>query len=157
MNLQNIEYDNELNLRLQKRNIPDSQLRPLFDFRPTQTKYTLFHSVEDSNKCSEPLFQYPDYSPSTNFNPSQKGSTEFYLKSIDEESKLQHRFMALQKADQAVYVPELSSCLYEDSMAYQKTSYFYDSVDYESRKPKNDTSQSNFYNHTRNKILKNEK
>lgn len=152
MNLQNIEYDNELNLRLQQRNIPDSHLKPLFDFRPTPTKYTLFNTVDESQKCSESLFTYPPYSPSSNFNPSQKGTTEFYLRSIDDESKLQNRFMALQKADQAVYVPELSSSLYEDSMAYQKNSYYYNNVDYGSRQPKYDLAPSKFYNHTRTNL-----
>jgi hypothetical protein len=154
MNLQNIEYDNELNLRLQKRNIPDTQLRPLFDFRPTPTKYTHFGMVEDYKKSTEPLFTYADYSPSTNFNPSHKGTTEFYLKSIDQESKLQNRFMALQKSDQAVYVPELSSSLYENSMAYQKTQYAGENVNYESRKPKGDLAPNQFFNHTRIKNIK---
>jgi hypothetical protein len=152
MNVQNIQYDNELNLRLQKRNIPDSHLRPLFDFRPTPTKYTLFNTLEDSVKSKETLFTYSNYSPSSNFNPSQKGSTHFYFQSIDEESKLQNRFMALQKADQAVYVPELTSSLYEDSMAYQKNSYYYDNVNYESRKLKYDLAPSKFYNHTKTNL-----
>ena len=34
------------------------------------------------------------------------------MKSVDVESKLRSQFMALQKADQAVYVPELHSELY---------------------------------------------
>jgi len=147
----NIEYDNQLNIRLQQRNIPDSQLRPLFDFRPTPTKYTLFHTVEDNAKSNEPLFTYNPYSPSTNFNPSQKGTTDFYLRSIDDESKLQNRFMALQKADQAVYIPELSSSLYECPMAFQKNSYYYDNVNYQSRKPKINTNQTHFFNHTKTK------
>lgn len=151
MNLQNIEYDNELNLRLQKRIIPDNGLKPLFDFRPTPTKYTLFNTVEDSKKLNEPLFSYQDYSPSTNFNPSQKGTTDFYLKSIDVETKLQNRFMALQKADQATYIPELTSTLYDMPMAYQK-SFSCEGVNYESKQPKYNLAPSNFYNHTRTNL-----
>jgi hypothetical protein len=152
MNIQNIEYDNELNLRLQKRNIPDTNLKPLFDFRPTPTKYTWFNTVENSNKGTEPLFTYSDYSPSKIFNPSQKGTTDFYLKSIDTESQLQNRFMALQKADQAVYIPELSSSLYENNMAFQNEKFSYEQVNYEGRKLKNDLAPSNFFNHTKTNL-----
>jgi len=149
MNLQNIDYDNELNVRLQQRNIPSTSLKPLFDFRPTPTKYTLFHTVEERNKGTEPLFKYTDYSPSTIFNPSQKGTTDFYFKKIDDETKLQNRFMALQKSDKAVYVPELSSSLYSDSMAYHKTRFPYENVNYESRELKYDLDPSIFYNNTK--------
>lgn len=152
MNVQNIEYDNELNLRLQTRNIPSTHLKPLFDFRPTPTKYTWFNTVENTKMGSEPLFTYNDYSPSNVFNPSQKGSTEFYLKSIDTETKLQNRFMALQKSDQASYIPELTSVLYENPMAYQNVKFSYDSVNYDSRKCNNNLAPSTFFNHTRTNI-----
>ena len=152
MNLKNIEYDNELNLRLQTRNIPSANLRPLFDFRPTPTKYSWFGSVEDTRQGHEPLFTYSKYDPTKVFNPSQKGSTDFYLNSIDQESRLQNRFMALQKADQAVYVPELSSTLYEDKMAYKKALYECENVNYESRKVKESLAPSQFFNHTRTNL-----
>lgn len=151
MNLENIQYDNELNIRLQQRNIPDTALKPLFDFRPTPTKYTLFNTLEDSSKSKEPLFTYSEYSPAGVFNPSQKGTTEFYLKSIDVETKLQNRFIALQKADQAVYVPELTSSLYDMPMAYRK-SFSYEGVNYQTKPLKYDLAPSQFYNHTRTNL-----
>lgn len=152
MNLENIDYDNELNLRLQSRNVPDSQLKPLFDFRPTPTKYTWFGSVEDSKKCHEPLFTYKDYSPYHNFNPSQKGSSDYFFNSIDQESKLQNRFMALQKSDQAVYIPEFTSSLYDMPMAFQKTASECEDVNYKSKQLKYNLAPDTFFNHTKTNL-----
>jgi hypothetical protein len=55
-----------------------------------------------------------DYSQKI-FNPGDRAPVDFYMKSIDLESKLRSQFMALQKSDQSVYVPELSSDLYQFS------------------------------------------
>ena len=45
------------------------------------------------------------------------------MRNVDVESKLRSQFFALQNAPQAVYVPELNSQLYENSMAYSESPY----------------------------------
>ena len=41
-----IEIENELNVRLNQRNIPTQNLKPNFDFRPQPTKYTDFQMID---------------------------------------------------------------------------------------------------------------
>lgn len=106
-----MDYEDELNSRLENRNRPSASLKPLFDHRPASTKYTWFQSSDVPRIPKEPLRQYVDYSPKV-FNPGNRAPVEYFMKSIDIESKLRSQFMALQKSDQAVYIPEVNSDLY---------------------------------------------
>ena len=118
----NIEYDNELNKRLEDRNTPSKELKPLFDERPYSTKYTFFQTIDEKPHISTPLLSYSPYSTQV-FNPGSRGQVDFYMKEIDTESKLRHQFMALQKSNQAIYVPELTSSLYTWEMADKPEKY----------------------------------
>jgi hypothetical protein len=106
-----MDHEDELNSRLEKRNIPSTALKPLYDFRPSSTKYTCFHSIDEPLKPKEPLSKYQEYSQSV-FNPGQRGPVDYFMSSIDVESKLRSQFMAIQKSSQSVYIPELNSDLY---------------------------------------------
>lgn len=106
-----MEYEDELNHRLERRWLPSTSLKPLYDVRPSPTKYTWFQTVDEPLKPKEPLREYQEYSPNV-FNPGDRAPVEYYMKSVDVESKLRSQFMALQKADQAKYIPDLSSELY---------------------------------------------
>jgi len=106
-----MEYEDELNHRLERRWLPSTSLKPLFESRPTSTKYTCFHTVDEPRKTSLPPIEYKEYSSQV-FNPGDRAPVDYFMKSIDTESKLRSQFMALQKSDQTVYVPELSSELY---------------------------------------------
>jgi hypothetical protein len=117
----NFDYDNELNKRLETRNVPSEPLQPLYDFRPVSTKYTIFHSVD---KPIQPSQVQSTYNPYEVFNPGDRAPIDYYMKNIDVESTLRSQFFALQTGPQSVYVPELNSQLYEDSMAYSKTPSF---------------------------------
>jgi hypothetical protein len=119
MNICNIEYDNEINNRINTRWLPSQSLKPQFDVRPISTKYTFFQTIEE-RPLSEPELDYTYYSPGTVFNPGNRAPTEFYRNNIDTESILRHQFMSLQKSNQAVYVPELTSSLYNNELDYKK-------------------------------------
>ena len=106
-----MEYEDELNHRLERRWLPSTSLKPLYESRPTSTKYTCFQSIEQPRQAKEPLMEYQDYSSQV-FNPGNRAPVEYYMKSVDVESTLRSQFMALQKSDQAVYIPEVSSELY---------------------------------------------
>lgn len=106
-----MEYEDELNHRLERRWLPSTSLKPLFDTRPCSTKYSWFQSMDESRPVKVPLRQYQEYSEKV-FNPGDRAPVEYYMKSVDVESTLRSQFMALQNADQAVYVPELSSDMY---------------------------------------------
>jgi len=106
-----MDYEDELNARLEGRWLPSVSLKPLYDTRPASTKYTWFHSLDEPIQPKVELKQYKEYSSKV-FNPGQRAPVDYYLKSIDIESKLRSQFMALQKSSQAVYVPELTSDMY---------------------------------------------
>ena len=106
-----MEYEDELNNRLERRWLPSTGLKPLYSFRSTPTKYTTFKSVDQYKKVNVPLIEYKEYSTNV-FNPGNRAPVEYFMKSIDVESKLRSQFMALQKADQSFYIPDISSEMY---------------------------------------------
>ena len=111
-NITNLEYDNELNKRLENRNAPSSQLDILLDFRPVSTKYTLFHTTDPTQITS---IQYQ-----TNLqgqNEYNRGSVISFMKNVDIETKLRSQYNLDNKPEKA-FVPELYSQLYEYKMAY---------------------------------------
>ena len=109
-----MDYDNELNKRLEFRHMPSGPLQPLYDIRPVSTKYTLFQMTDPPNK---PTPQYV-YDPQTTFNPGDRAPIDYYMKKIDVESRLRSQFFSIQKSPQAVFIPELNSQLYNNPMAY---------------------------------------
>ena len=105
------DYDT-LNNKINQRLFPSQQLRPLFDVRPVSTKYNIFPIIEERIQPSINKLEYKQYSTEV-FNPGHRGPVDFYLNEIDTESRLRNQFMALQKSNQSVYVPELNSSLYQ--------------------------------------------
>ena len=115
----NIEYDNELNKRLETRNKPSEALQPLYEFRPVSTKYTHMNSKQNVNvKQHEPSQTQYQYDPQKIFNPGDRAPIDYFMKNIDVESTLRSQFFALQTSPQSVYVPETNSQLYDNPMAY---------------------------------------
>ena len=112
----NLDYDNELNKRLENRNTPSAPLEPLFDIRPVATKYTHFHISNVKEDIQNQL--HYTYDQQQIFNPGDRAPIDYFIRNIDVESTLRSQFFALQNSPQAVYVPELNSQLYENSMAY---------------------------------------
>ena len=100
-----MEYEDELNRRLDNRWAPSAPLKPLFEFRPVGTKYTTFHVADEPRSTKVPLYTYKD----AEFNPG-RGPTDGFK--VDVESRLRSQFMALQKSDQAAYIPSFTSDLY---------------------------------------------
>lgn len=115
-NNKNLNYDNELNTRLENRNKPSSPLQPLYEFRPVSTKYTVFHKEEPLKQTqTNPQYMYDPYQI---FNPGDRAPIDYFMRNVDVESTLRSQFFALQKSPQAVYVPEINSQLYNNPMAY---------------------------------------
>jgi hypothetical protein len=155
MNLQNLDYDNELNNRLKDRWVPSDTLQPLYDLRPVATKYTWFQTIEESPVTTVNQHQYLPYTPSKVFNPGSRAPADFFLSSIDQESRLRNQFMALQKGDQAVYVPCTQSDLYNNPMDYDKSKNIKEVRDIKSREQKTPEKNTDlFHNPTRTNIKK---
>ena len=107
----------ELNLRILNRTNIDSNLKPNFDPRPLQTKYS-----KHDKKNTQPVFSkvvspnktYLDYYPEVIFYPgSSKAPISGFLNSIDVETNLRNQNIPLHKADLNIkYMPSLDSDLY---------------------------------------------
>lgn len=110
----NIDYDNELNHRINKRYFPSQELPPNFDPRPISTKYTHFMQQDPPLSSSTSLRSYPLYNTKDIFYPgTAKAPIQYAIQQVDVESLLGNRFMALQKNDHAFYIPPYQSDLYK--------------------------------------------
>ena len=110
----NIDRDAELSERLAARNVPDGNLPPQFSMRPASTKYSILPIVDPRTKAAlTPLKPVNDFSVDRMFNPgNSQAPWSGFANSIDNESKLRNQFMALQKSDQAYYIPPTTSDMY---------------------------------------------
>jgi hypothetical protein len=142
----NIEYDNELNTRINGRIFPSQTLQPLFDVRPVSTKYTFFQTFEEQPFSNTPIIQYNQYSQENVFNPGNRAPIDYFMNNVDTESKLRNQFMALQKSIQSTYVPELNSSLYENDMVYKKE---FAPTECKTNTLNTNLAPNTFYNYTR--------
>jgi len=108
----------ELNNRILARAQSDTPLRPNFDVRPVPTKYARFPLIDRITLPKVAIQRTHEYSLSDNFAPIQsRGPVDGYFSHVHDESILRNQIYALQKADEAVYVPKSTSDLYKVSMA----------------------------------------
>ncbi len=117
----NMERTNELSKRMYERNIPSEPLKSEISFRPEQTKFTILGKEENyrDHNC-EPRDKYANYEPNKIFNPGNGGAPWYgYASNINNESTLRNQFFALQKCDQAKYIPSTNSELYNARIVAQ--------------------------------------
>lgn len=109
----NQERTEELNDRMSLRNIPSSDLQPQFGIRPVSTKYAMLPIVDRRPKPKVPLVHTPSYDISKTFNPGNATAPwSGFAESVNDESRLRNQFFALQKSEQAKFVPSTNSDLY---------------------------------------------
>ena len=110
----NQERTDELNNRIAVRNIPSAPLQPQYAVRPVSTKYDMMSIVDRRPKSTVPLKSYPVYNIASTFNPgSAVAPWSGFASEVDDESRLRNEFFALQKCEQAEYVPSTKSDMYE--------------------------------------------
>ncbi len=116
----NMNRDAELSERLAARNIPDGNLPPQFSMRPASTKYSIMPIVDPRSPAAlTPLKPVQNFSVDKMFNPGNaQGPWPGFANNVDNESKLRNQFMALQKSDQAYYIPPTTSDLYSSTSNY---------------------------------------
>jgi len=109
----NIQEDNEFNDRLYERNIPSKQLQPVFSIRAVSTKQAIMPIFDERPTSRVPINVYPTFSTNEVFYPGEMEAPWVgYSNHINDESELRNQYFALQRADQAVYVPGSNSDLY---------------------------------------------
>lgn len=103
----------ELNRRLNERIIPSKQLQPQFSIRPVSTKYSFLPIVDRHAPTSVPILKQPFYNVSSVFNPGNAPSPwGGFSANVNKESILRNQVFALQKSEQAVYIPSSNSDMY---------------------------------------------
>ena len=104
------------NSRIYDRNLPSQMLQPYISVRPVMTKYSFMPIVDPRKVLSVKLEQQPMYNSNLMFNPGNDMSPwSGYSAGVNLESELRGQIFALQKCDQAVYVPNSNSDLYKHS------------------------------------------
>lgn len=112
---------NEMNTKIYDRNIPSAPVQPYLDVRPVMTKYSLLPIIDPRKKINEVMEQQPVYNTSAVFNPGNtKSPWSGYASNINTETELRNQIFALQKSDNAVYVPQSTSDLYTYSFNTKK-------------------------------------
>ena len=106
--------DQELNNRIFERNIPSHTVDPVFTPKPVATRYTKMHILDNNeNNLTTQISAKNQFQTSTTFFPGdRKPNWNGFVTNVDKESQLRNQFFALQKCDQAYYVPGSESDLY---------------------------------------------
>lgn len=120
--LQNHENQNTINQNIYQRNIPSENMQVSLPQRSVSTKYAHF-PILDSRRESNVLLNYArPYDNNQMFFPgTRKPHFCGFAQNVDLESNLRNQFFALQKADQANYVPNSNSNMYENHINFTTT------------------------------------
>ena len=101
--------------RIYERNIPSAPLQPYLNSRPVSTKYSFFPIIEPKKPIQTPLQVQPIYNIKHTFNPGNATAPySGYADKVNVESQLRNQVYALQRSNQAVYVPSSHSDLYNE-------------------------------------------
>ncbi len=114
-NLGEDNREEKLNAGIFARNIPSRDLEPNLPFRPVPTKYAFFPIV-DQRPINDSISNQYTYNNKTDFNPGNTGPWKNFSQNINTESTLRNQFFALQKGDQAYYVPNTTSDMYVNNI-----------------------------------------
>tara|TARA_B100000902_G_C26862040_1_gene693500 strand:- start:7 stop:555 length:549 start_codon:yes stop_codon:yes gene_type:complete len=107
------ERTEQLSQRMFMRNIPSCPLQPQFSIRPVSTKYDCMSVVDRRPKPRVDIVKRPTYNLKNNFNPGNaQAPWSGFASHINDESRLRNQFFALQKCEQANYVPSSNSDMY---------------------------------------------
>lgn len=120
--LQNHQNQNAINQNIYQRNIPSENMQVSLSQRSVSTKYAHF-PILDSRRESNVLLNYSrPYDNNQMFFPgTRKPHFCGFAQNVDLESNLRNQFFALQKADQANYVPNSNSNMYENHINFTTT------------------------------------
>jgi len=120
--LQHFRKNDTINAKIYSRNIPSSNVQMNFSPRSVNTKYSVMPVLDHRKEATVPLKTYGNYDSETVFFPGNIKSHHCgFSRNVDRESTLRNQFFALQKADQARYIPPSTSDLYENSIDFLNT------------------------------------
>ena len=149
----------ELSDRMFNRNIPDTALEPVYNYRPAHTRRTVM-PIMDCRKVTNSLV-YPTYN-TTQFNPgTDTAPFSGFATAIDTESELFSVDKKLENCDKRSYYPNSSSDMFENDYLYKNSNRMKNSHNllnkYEQFNPFNPNKcglgRQLFSNHTRQQRL----
>ena len=107
----------QLNNRIFNRIIPSKNLENPLDFRPCETRHTIFPTSIKQNVQPTNM----NYNQLAQFNPGSKAPYSGYANFVDQESRIKNIFMTNQKwCGQTSFIPSSKSELYNEK-SFKKT------------------------------------
>lgn len=109
----NMERTAELSERMAERNIPSTPLAPQFGMRPVSTKYSTMPIFDQQPTTTVPTIPRPAFNVTQTFNPgTAQAPWSGFATNINDESRLRNQFFAMQRCEQAAYIPGTTSDMY---------------------------------------------
>ncbi len=150
----------EANKKLLERNLPSGFMETSFSMRPVSTKYATMPIFDQRAQSDVTITCGPFFNVGKTFNPGNaQGPWSGFASNVDVETILRNQAFALQKGDQATYVPESHSDLYvntiteENDLKNQPFPGLFDEQRFAQFNPNNfDLGQNVFNNYTRQQL-----
>ena len=148
----------QLSDRMFDRNIPSSNLQMLYSIRPVSTKPAIMPILDMRKPATVPIRVEPTYNINKTFNPGSSAPWSGFATNVNEESRLRNQFFALQRCEQANYVPSSNSDLYKAYVVsrpvHQTHPLLFKQPDPGAFNPNPcNMGKKLFYNHTRQDVL----
>ena len=118
--LQNFDNLNNINNDIYNRNIPSSNIQLNFSPRSVMSKYSVFPITERNTVSNVPINNAKYFNENIFYPGTRKLDFCGFARNIDHESTLRNQFFALQKSDQANWVPSSNSDLYNSNVVPQE-------------------------------------
>tara|TARA_Y100000389_G_scaffold203946_1_gene254215 strand:+ start:1347 stop:1853 length:507 start_codon:yes stop_codon:yes gene_type:complete len=142
-----------INERIYNRNIPSNKLQTCISTQPVPTKYVKMPLINHRQESKEQIETVPYYNIKNTFNPgSDKSPYNGFASQINTESQLRNQFIALQRSDRSIYVPQSNSDLYNEKIApenpfiVQKFPYLFEKPMFNKFDPNTCNLGNNFFN-----------
>ena len=120
--LQNYENQNAINNDIYERNIPSETMQICLPQRSMSTKYTHFPIMDNIRESNVVLNNSKPFNNNEMFFPgNRKPHFCGFSQNVDLESNLRNQFFALQNADQAKYIPNSNSNMYQNNINFITT------------------------------------
>ena len=113
-------YDNRINNNIYGRNVPSNYVNNNFGFRPTSTKYSKMHILDDFQEPKTSIKMHDTFDINNTFFPAtSKPHFDGFATNVDNESKLRNQFFALQKGDAHQFIPSSTSDMYVNNIDFK--------------------------------------
>lgn len=118
--LQNFSNLDNINNDIYNRNVPSNNIQLNFSPRPSMSKYCLMPILEQKKEANVSITNEGYFNKNIFYPGTRKLDFCGFASNVDHESTLRNQFFALQKSDQANWVPSSNSDLYNSNVVSQQ-------------------------------------